>query len=337
MTRLEQRLDKDEIEARYLQAAKEALEHFPVEAENVRLVAQSENLTFRVSASGGDTDYVLRLHRPGYSSIEELESERKWVHALKGTGVAVPDSIETDRGGHFVLVEIPGVAEQRYAGMTTWQEGIVLSQFLESCPDTHERTRVFGRFGEIAAIFHDQSIRWEPPPGFTRRRLDLDALLGEAPFWGRFWEHPQLTKSEQELLLRARARLRAALCAYGETSDNFSLIHSDFTPENIIYTGSDLAVIDFDDSAYGWHMYDIAAALIDCRFDQDYGSLQSAFLDGYRACRPLANPDIDLLPGFELVRGLAIIGWFYERPELTEELGFERYKAWVIEQCQRLT
>lgn len=330
-------MDKDEFEARYLKAAEEALAHFPVEADTMSLVAQSENLTFRVSTGGDDADYVLRLHRPGYSTIEELESERQWVHALKETGVSVPDSVETDRGGHFVLVDIPGAEEQRYAGMTTWQEGVVLSEFLDGCPDQRERIRVFRRFGEIAAIFHHQSTGWKPPPGFTRRRLDLDALLGEAPFWGRFWEHPELAKSEQELLLRARARLRAALCAYGETPDNFSLIHTDLTPENIIYTGSDLAVIDFDDSAYGWHMYDIASGLIDCRFDPDYDTLQPAFLDGYRASRPLATQDIDLLPVFELVRGLAIIGWFYQRPELAEALGFERYKAWVIDECQGLS
>jgi len=337
MTRSGQEMDSGEVEALYLKAAKEALTHFPVEAENVSLVSQSENVTFHVSASGGDTDYVLRLHRPGYSSIEELESERRWVHALKETGVAVPDSIETDRGGHFVLVDIPGAAEKRYAGMTTWQEGVVLSEFLDSCTGQHERTRVFGRFGEIAAIFHNQSILWKAPPGFFRRRLDLDALLGESPFWGRFWEHRQLSKSEQELLLRARASLRVALSTYGEAPDTFSLIHADLTPENVIYTGDDLAVIDFDDSAYGWHMYDIASAIIDCRFDQDYDSLQSAFLDGYRECRPLAKQDTDLLPRFELLRGMAIIGWFHQRPELAGELGFERYKAWVIEECQRLT
>jgi Ser/Thr protein kinase RdoA (MazF antagonist) len=328
-------MDTDEVEARYLMAAEEALAHFPVEAEDMSLVSQSENVTFHVSVSGGDTDYVLRLHRPGYSSIEELESERRWVRALKETGVAVPDSIETDRGGHFIAVEIPGAAEKRYAGMTTWQEGVPLREFLEGCPDLRERTRVFRRFGEIAATFHDQSTLWKPPPGFIRRRLDLDALLGEAPFWGRFWEHRELAKGEQELLLRARAGLRVALSTYGETPDIFSLIHADFTPENVIYKGGDLAVIDFDDSAYGWHMYDNASALIECRFDRDCDSLQSAFLDGYRECRPLATRDIDLLPEFELLRGMAVIGWFHQRPEFAGASEFEKCKAWVIEECQR--
>ncbi|MBT8080755.1 MAG: phosphotransferase, partial [Gammaproteobacteria bacterium] len=278
---------------------------------------------------------VLRLHRPGYSTIDELESERVWIRALKATGVTLQDSIETARGGHYALVDIAGGAEKRYAGMTTWQEGIPLRDFLESCQDAEERMRMLRRFGEIAAVFHDQSTHWQPPPGFVRRRLDLDALLGETPFWGRFWEHPALTESQRDLLLRARDELRVALSAYGETAENFSLIHADFTPDNVICNGDDLVIIDFDDAGFGWHMYDIASALIEYRFDRDFESLQSVFLDGYRKRRPLPKQDIDLLPEFALVRGMAIIGWFHQRPEYDGAAYFERFKNWVLEECER--
>ncbi len=328
-------MDTEDVEKSFAIAAQEALKHFPIEAVSLKLVSQSENVTFRVSVSGSDTDYVLRLHRPGYNSIEELESERAWIAALKETGVAVQESVETRQGGLYVLVDIPGIAEQRYAGMTTWAEGEPLRGYLQTWSDGQVRQRIFRRFGEIAATFHDQSTRWRPPPGFTRRRLDLDALLGEDPFWGRFWEHAALTREEQDLLLRARSRATAVLEAYGETAENFSLIHADFTPDNILYDGEDLAVIDFDDSAYGWHLYDIASALVECRFYPDYEALCAAFLDGYRECRRLATRDIALLPEFELVRGMAIIGWFHQRPECAGVAYFERFKDWVIEECRR--
>ena len=97
----------------------------------------------------------------------------------------------------------------------------------------------------------------------------------------------------------------------------------------------DLAVIDFDDSAYGWHMYDIASALIECQFGQDCDSLQSAFLDGYRECRPLAQQDIEMFRQFELIRGMAIIGWFHQRPEYAGEAEFEKVRSWVIGECQQ--
>ena len=83
--------DLEEVEALYGPVAREAVTRFPVDAKDVKLVTHSENITFRVKTPGDQTDYVLRLHRPGYSSIEEMESERLWTHALKETGVLVQD------------------------------------------------------------------------------------------------------------------------------------------------------------------------------------------------------------------------------------------------------
>ena len=322
-------------EAAYTEAAWAALQHFPVTADSVELFSASENLTFRVTTKVGNTDYVLRLHRPGYCSIEELRSERLWTRALKDTGVTLQDAVETNDGGYYALVDIPGIDEQRYAGMTTWQEGVPLLEFIETTTEAPERIRIFQRFGEIAAMFHEQSAAWKPPPEFVRRSLDLDALLGEAPFWGRFWEHPELTDDERHLLLATRDSLRESLSDYGETRDNFSLIHADFTPDNILYNGEDLIAIDFDDAAYGWHMYDIASVLIEIRQERDVESLQSAFLDGYQARRSLAQCDIDMLADFKLVRGMAIIGWFYQRPEYAGKEYFTKFKKWVVDECNR--
>ena len=59
-----------------------------------------------------------------------------------------------------------------------------------------QRTELFRRIGEIAASIHNQSTTWNEPDAFTRRRLDLEGLLGDTPFWGRFWEHAELTSAE---------------------------------------------------------------------------------------------------------------------------------------------
>ena len=326
-------MHRDLVESCYRPAALNALGSFPVEVENVELIAHSENVTFRVSVRGSDTDFVLRLHRPGYNSIEELNSERIWTKALKEAGISVQDSLLTRRGQHLELIDIPGTGEQRYAGMTTWLEGTLLSEYLATSSDREDRKRIFSGIGGIAAAIHNQSTLWKVPPGFKRRRLNLDGLLGEAPLWGRFWEHAELTKAEKELLLRAREKARAALSAYGERPDKFSLIHADLHPDNIVHNGDDLALIDFDDSAYGWHMYDIASALIESRFTPDFAALCAALLEGYREHRALAGRDVEMLPTFLLIRGMAIIGWFHQRPEHTGSTYFEAVKNWVIGEC----
>jgi len=329
-------VDRDLVESCYTPAALKALESFPVDAQNVELIAHSENVTFRVSVRDSNTDYVLRLHRPGYNSIEELDSERIWAMALKEAGISIQDSLLTCQGQRFELIDIPGAGEQRYAGMTTWLEGTPLSDYLATNSDREKRERIFRRIGEIAAAIHNQSTRWKEPPGFTRRRLDLHGLLGEAPLWGRFWEHADLTRGEQALLLQAREIARATLSAYGETPDKFGLIHADLHPQNIVYNGEDLALIDFDDSAYGWHMYEIASALIEDRFAPDFEALRTALLDGYREHRPLAMRDVEMLPAFLLIRGMAIIGWFHQRPEHAGSSYFRRVKEMVLDDCDTL-
>lgn len=325
-------MDRELLESCYTPAAERALRYFPVEAEKLELISHAENVTYRVSVRGG-TDYVLRLHRPGYNTIEELDSERRWVRALRETGIAAPGSLATHDGRYFELVDIPGVRERRHAGMTTWHNGTLLGDYLDECGDGEERKRLFRRTGEIAAAIHNQSATWNEPPGFTRRRLDLAGLLGESPLWGRFWEHAGLSKAEQALLLRARETARAALLAYGERPETFSLIHADLHPHNIVYNGEDLTLIDFDDSAYGWHVYDLASALIEYTFAPDFDALRATLLAGYRAHRPLATRDIDMLPVFLLVRGMAIIGWFHQRPEHAGSDFFENLKEWVVAQC----
>jgi len=327
-------MNSESVETYYQSAARRALASFPVDTGGIELIAHSENVTFRVSLRGGDTDYVLRLHRPGYNSLEELNSERLWTRKLAEAGISVPASLCTRRGEHFVLTDIPAAGEQRYAGMTTWMEGTPLNEYLESGAGSDERQRIFHRIGEIAATAHNQTVAWTEPPGFTRRRLDSDGLLGEAPHWGRFWEHAALTAAEKRLLRRTRDQLRAALRRYGRSPENFGLVHADLHAENIVHRHGELSLIDFDDSAYGWHMYDIASALFEEQHAADFDAMRDALLDGYRSIRPLAGRDIDMLRTFMLIRGMAIVGWFHERPEHAGSDFFEDVKRQVIGECE---
>ena len=83
-------------------------------------------------------------------------------------------------------------------------------------------------------------------------------------------------------------------------------------------------------------MYDIASALIEDRFAPGFDALREALLEGYRKNRPLAERDIDMLPTFLLIRGMAIIGWFHQRPEHAGSGYFEKVKSWVIGECDSI-
>lgn len=328
-------MDSD-LESIYTPAALEALQAYPVEVISVALVDHSENVTYRVEVQGSESGYVLRLHRPGYNSLEELESEREWIRALINFGVSAPDPLMTRDGAHFVLSDIPATNEQRYVGMSTWMDGESLYQCLEKGMSREERQRICVEIGKFVARIHAQSCSWNEPPGFTRPRVGVQGLLGDSPRWGRFWEHTELDVGDKELLLRTRKKMQSALIAYGQRAGSFGLIHADLDPGNIIISGEALSIIDFDDSAHGWYMYDIASALIEFCDAPDFAVLCRALLDGYQAHRPLESRDLEMLPAFLLIRGMAIIGWYYERPEHGGTPDFEKVKDWTLEQCESI-
>ena len=324
---MKETLDSNERASVYMPAALEGLAHFPVDAGEIKLVTQSENVTFRVT--DGEDSYVFRLHRPRYNSLNELNSERAWTAALNKSGIPAPDSVLTRNGKNFAQVTIPTTGKQCYTGMTRWLEGIPLGEHLDTTSDSSQRTTLFGRLGELAAAMHNQVANWQLPPGFTRPRLGTEGLLGEVPRWGRFWEHGALSTAEQKLLLRSRNVLSGVLADYGETPDRFSLIHADMNADNTIYNDGKLAIIDFDDSAFGWHLYDLAAILIDETQAADFEAIRSALISGYRSGRPFADADLEWLDRFLLIRGLVTIGWFHQRPEHSGSEFFRRLKHWV--------
>ena len=328
------------MDKRWLSAAHQALDAFGVEAARLELVGVSENITFRAVEPGSRQAYVLRLHRPGYHTAEELDSERVWLAALRDSGIAVPTPISTPDGRHFVPVEI-GSSEIRSAGLNLWADGEIVGVLLTQTGGTSEAlsriAETFGQLGSLMAAMHNQATSWTPPASFRRHRLDLDGLVGDRPFWGPFWEHPKLTARERRLLVAARDACRTALAQYGEPERTFSMIHADLHLANLLVNDGQLAVIDFDDAGFGWHQYDIAVAMYHSRAAPDFDEAASAFLRSYRAVRPLSGDDLGLVPMFELIRGMAIIGWKDQRPEVEWPDGqFELLLSGVLGGCRRL-
>lgn len=329
-------MDDLTVERTFMPAARAALEAFPIDAGDLTLVSLAENVTFRVSDRRDGAAYVLRLHRPGYHTLDELVSERDWIRALAEAGIEVPGAVRARDGREYVPVTIPATGELRFAGMARWTEGRLLSDVLAETEDQKVVERYFGQLGALTASMHDQASAWRPPPGFRRHALDADGLMGEAPHWGPFWDHRSLSAGERALLLEARGRMRIWLAGLRRDPSAYSLIHSDMHPGNILVDGERLTVIDFDDAGFGWHHYDIAVVLTYWQTKPNAAEIERAFLDGYRAVRRLPDDAAASIATFRLIRWMASIGWFHQRPELKRPAVFEERKAWVIDQCAAL-
>jgi Ser/Thr protein kinase RdoA (MazF antagonist) len=316
-------------------AALEAVKAFPIEVGALELVAVSENAAFRVTDARDGASYVLRLHRPGYHSFGELCSERLWTRALAEAGIAVPIPVGTRDGADYVSVPVPALGQQRQVGMTRWIEGELLADVLGR--DTHDVGKLehyFAELGAILAAMHDQSSRWRPPPTFRRHAVDADGLMGEAPFWGPFWDHPVFSRAERRLVIETRERLRGALTRLGRDPSIFGVIHADLHDGNLLVDGERLTVIDFDDCGFGWHLYDIAVALVHRQRSPHFVAIQQALVRGYRTRRALGDEAVALIPMFLLIRGLAQIGWLHQRPEIDASATIRATADRLCAQCE---
>ncbi len=314
-----------------------ALAAFPLVPEQIALVSMSENVTFRVRDRAGGGDWVLRLHRPGYHTLAELDSERTWIRALAAAGIDVPAPLRARDGRDYVDVPIEPLGQHRYAGVSRWTDGDMLARVLHHSESVGDHLHRFEQLGRIAASMHAQTSGWTIPEGFTRHALDADGLVGAAPFWGRFWEHPALSPAERRLLVTTRDRLHATLSRLDRSSAAFGLIHADLHPGNLVVNderhGDSLTVIDFDDAGFGWYAYDMAVALFNYRHSAQRDGIEAAFLRGYRAIRALPDTTLAMLPMFLLIRSLAIIGWILQRPELDRAEYLRAEKDRICAEC----
>ena len=304
-------LDVEAQTIRLQSLAREALARWPGSYTDLEMVKYRENAVFSVRDAGGSR-FALRVHRHGYHSDDELRSELQWMAALAAAGIGVPQAVPTSAGPLWTTVTHAGIPEPRQVDMLTWLGGTPMSD-LDLGPG--ERAALHFQVGALAARVHNQSAAWRRPEGFVRHAWDQDGLIGPAPLWGRFRDLQALNPDEMALIDRAVLRAAPELQALGQTPQNYGLIHADFFPENLLHDGHQLSLIDFDDSGFGWYLFELATVLYAQLDEPDHAEVRAALVAGYRSLRSLGGEDYARLPLFLLLRSLTYLSWVHTRHE----------------------
>ena len=313
--------------------AEQSLSSWELKPDAMELVSRSENTVFRLDMPD-DEQFALRIHRPGYHTLAELESELLWTQALNEAGIRVPVGVRTLDGPGYVTIPTPDGESSRAVGLVNWLEGELLSSVIENQADEKKMVHHFRQIGQVLAAMNNQAIAWTPPSGFTRHAFDVPGYVGEAPFWGRFWDIPPLSDAQRSVLSRAREHIRQTLSEYGKNRETYSMIHADLHAHNILIDPSgNLQAFDFDDAGFGWHQYDLAVVLFGLEDLPHFDAITDALVDGYRSIRPFSDEALSLLPLFVLIRRLVLISWQWERPELGRRNGLEAY---IADACDRV-
>ena len=87
-----------------IRTARGALEQYGFdETAPIELVKYRENYVFRLTSESGDS-YAIRLHRAGYRTDAEINTELAYLHALAEQGLSVSQPVATLKGDFMYVV-----------------------------------------------------------------------------------------------------------------------------------------------------------------------------------------------------------------------------------------
>ena len=319
-----------------LQVAQDAIKFWDIECKNLSFYFQSENTVYQVEDSNQNL-FALRIHRPGYHDLDSLKSEHLWTSFLKDNGVQVPEALNTIENEAYAEVKIKDSEKILHVGLVKWIPGVRLKDKIKKDYSEELISKSYKQLGEIIAQMHKVSVNFKKPTSFSRHSWDEEGLVGENPFWGRFWEIEKATSKQRNDLLKIRNNIYQTLKDLPKDNE-FSMIHADLHLDNILSFDDSLTVIDFDDSGFGWHACDLAHALWDPELLSSplYKTAYESIVAGYIETREDSDSVIEKIELFLLIRSLMILRWAEDRKELGYDSMIPSVLELAINEAKRL-
>ena len=252
------------------------------------MIGHRENAVFRATPKHGPP-IALRLHRIGYQSSDHIAGEMVWTELLAQAGFPCSSPVRTTNDELIVACE-----ENQLATAVTWINAKPLAELAEI-------EQLYIQLGQLLRRLHNMSDSLKTP--VNRPSWDAEALLGDTPSWGKFWTNPSLSPSEIDTVLHARETAKTRLNALSNLDTG--LIHADAITENVL-VNHQLHLIDFDDSGYGYRLYDLGVALIQHETSPELPKLTQAICQGY-------DTSTEHIPLFMMLRAMASAGWIISR------------------------
>jgi len=270
----------------------------------VSLLRHAGNTLFRVVESDPDTSsndrdlfrpghYLLRIHQAGYQASDTIRLELEWLRAMRrDADLPVPEPVEDVDGRLLKSVEIPEIPGPRQCSLLRWVKGRLITKNIQP--------RHFRSQGALMARMHDFASGWQTPDGLTKRKYDWNGLFHDDSGAGipasEVWS--TLPESYYRPFDAIARRVRKVMDKLGQGPDVYGLIHADFGVDaNVLFHRGEARGIDFDDSGFGYYIYDLAISLEHVKDHPNYMQYQDALIQGYRENRELHD---DQLAHFEL-------------------------------------
>jgi Ser/Thr protein kinase RdoA (MazF antagonist) len=296
---------------------------------SVSLLNVSENATFAVSDTARRRELIVRVHRIGYSSLQEIQSELQWILALRREAVVETALPLAGSDGELVqLLPSPAGRAERHA--------VAFERLPGREPDPNRNAaHWFEQLGQLTARMHAHARSWMLPRGFCRKRWDVDDMVGPHSHWGPWRAAMGLNAEGAECIERALLGIRERLERFGRGAQQFGLVHADLRLANLLVDGAQLRIIDFDDCGFSWFFYDFAAAISFIEHQPFVPELLEAWLSGYRTVASVSSQEVAEIPTWVVLRRILLTAWLASRSELAFAQGLgAAYTAGTVQLAQ---
>jgi Ser/Thr protein kinase RdoA (MazF antagonist) len=279
-----------------LEIAGEALKLYPLQVEEVSLINNEYNATFKVVLSDGE-QFALRVNINSPRTAENLKAEVSWVNHLHMDGrVKVAKPIATTQGELFASIRHDLSTRDLHCVLYSWLPG----SELEDEPELIQLRAL----GEAMAQMHLVAKDFVLPADSNLPLLD-DVMWWTEDFL--LSEKSVLDQEAKELISQTLRVIDSRIKSLyvGVTP---IVIHADLHGGNVLWDLDSLSVLDFDDSGIGLPVQDLATTT----YYLDTPEQDAALREGYATIAPVPEMSDRDLEVFLIQRRVILLNYLYE-------------------------
>lgn len=280
------------MDAAVSQTIDEILAGFVLPNAAVEPLADSFHTNLQVR-SGNET-FFLKIVNDEYDE-RRIRSQIEFMDHLRCGGLPVVETVPAGDGKPYVKS-----ADGKSIGiLSRWIDGRNMDQQLED--------EWPARCGELLARVHQRSTEFQPSAEFAVRVWDATYAPQPRSWLDRFLEQAAFDDASCRVIRTSANRIGSMVHPLGDCEASYGVIHADFHADNLIFDGTNVWILDFEDVGWGHYLFDLTWP--EAMFAKDNGSSRyfESFRNGYERMRPLSELERAALPQFRLAAGIAVL------------------------------
>ena len=280
--------------------ARNAVKQYNFNSVKLEFIKHLENTTFKLSAEQGN--FLVRVYCGLQNTVQDIESEAKIIEYIISCNYYTYQKPIYNNSNNFVSIgEASGISKP--VSILSWIGSPIVGNNVNDIS-------FFEKLGKLLAHIHNKLAEWQKPIDFQRSMLDADSLIGKNGAFGYADLAYKYFDRETVSLFESVYQRLLDFEAVAVKGNNFGIIHGDLHLNNVILHQNNLVPIDFDDSGYGYYIYDLAVILANYWGIPEYSEIRTNLVKGYRSIGQLSSEIENQLSLFIAARYIFIALYF---------------------------